>query len=235
MSRIARRSPLGIILLLASVSQAVAGASLWEPRPAHTGVLTASGLNVGFWASSSQPTGGPSGLLDNSSKTGLSLTWMRSRTIGVGVGMDYCRWRYPDGGVVFDRIFSGFGGTPIHGTQATISGLRATVRGMTTPLPDAFVVPWVQFGGGICRLNRKLVFPVSALVNSGWQVTASGTRNISYSPIVVGGLGFDVQTNEFTRVGFDVMGEVLYIQDEKDPITALSIGGHVLFGRWPGR
>jgi hypothetical protein len=37
------------------------------------------------------------------------------------------------------------------------------------------------------------------------------------------------------RMGVDVMGEIILVQDASDPITAITIGGHVLFGKWPGR
>jgi hypothetical protein len=221
-----------VLVLISTADRAFAGASIVEPAPPRTpGGPT--GLNFGFWASSSQPSGDSRGVLDRSFKAGGALTWMRSRTIGVGLGVDHCRWRSPAAGAALDDFFSAFSGTEIRGTEVTMSSIRGTVRGTQWLFPDALVSPWVQFGAGVCRLDRKIVFPVEQLRYSGWQLSNSGTKNISYQPILVGGLGFDLRPTGSTRVGFDVMGEIIYLSDEPDPVTAITLGGHVLFGRWP--
>ena len=226
------------IISLATPEQAVAGASILEPAP--TGPRAPlTGMNFGFWASSSQPIGKSRDFFDRSFKGGVALTWIQGRSSGVGVTVDYTRWRSTVGGAEWDRLFSIFSGTEIRGTEVTASGVRASFRFTQWLAAEAPISPWVQAGVGLCRLNRKTVFPVDQLINSGWQVNARGAIDTSYQPFLVGGVGFDLVTLPNMRVGFDVMGEVILLMNKDDvedePITALTIGGHVLFGRWGGR
>lgn len=225
------------LLLAFGPGRASAGASILEARtPVPRVPLT--GVNFGFWASSSQPAGSSREVFDPSFKGGVSLTWMRGRSTGYGVAIDHCRWRSPATGAAFDERFSAISGTEIRGTEATMSGTRATFRYTEWLMPEASISPWVQAGAGFCRLGRKLVFPVDPLVNSGWRVSTSGTKRTSYQPILTGGFGIDLKTTTSMRIGFDLMGELIFIADEDgpftDPVTAVTIGGHVFFGRWLG-
>jgi hypothetical protein len=227
-----------LALLCSTPGRVLAGASVLEPAP--TGLKEpVTGLHFGFWASSSQPAGDSRDLYDRSFKGGLALTWIRGRSAGFGAAVDYSRWRSPSTGAEWDRLFSIFSDTEIRGTEVTASAVRASFRYTQWLVTGAPIAPWVQAGAGICRLNRKTVFPIDQLVNSGWQVSSRGGIDISYQPFLVGGVGFDLVTNPSMRVGFHVLGETILVMSKDDtkdePILALMLGGHVLFGRWAGR
>jgi len=200
--------------------------------PAHDPGTEAkrSGLDVGFRASGAHATGKSGEGVDPSYQAGASLVWRRTRTVGIGVALDYCRWRWPSAGLELDRIFSALSQSPIHGTAFTLSGLRGTVFVKQMFLPEAVVVPWLQAGGGLCRSNSKFVLPAAQLQNAGWEVSDSGTRSISYDPMLAGGVGLDVKLTPSMRIGFDLQGEVVYLKDAPDPFTAVTVGGHLLFG-----
>jgi hypothetical protein len=217
--------------LLAWASPVLAGASLIGPRPVDS-EPEVRGLDVGFWVSSSHPTGNAGDGLDRSFKAGGTLTWMRAKTLGLGLALDYCRWRSTSAGAALDEVFSAIGGSEIHGTTITTSGLRGTMRVVQSVPTEGRIVPWLQVGFGLCRLNRKIVFPVAQLQNAGWQVSGSGGRTLSIEPMFLGGLGLDVKANESMKIGLDATGELIYVKDSADPITAVTIGGHVLFGHW---
>lgn len=223
------------LLLLAPPGRAVAGASILEPKPLGER-RPITGVHFGFWASSSQPGSYATSALDPGIKGGMALTWIRGRSAGFGVAVDYCRWRSAAAGADLDELFSAFSGTEIRGTEVTMSGLRGTMRFTESLETRAPVAPWVQIGGGICRLRRKTVVPVQQLIDSGWEVKGSGGTTVSYEPILLGGVGLDLKVSPSTRVGFDVMGEMLFIGGETDElVTSFTIGGHVLFGRWSGQ
>lgn len=223
------------LVLVSTAGLAHAGASIVGPRPVVESRERVSGLNVGFWASNSQPTSKSRDVFDASYKAGGTVTWMRTRSTGFGIGLDYCRWRSSAAGAELDNFFSAFSGTEIRGTEATLSGLRGTLRVTQLLMPDAAISPWVQLGAGICRSKSKIVFPVAQLQYSGWQVSGAGFRTLTYQPILMAGLGIDLRTNAHSRIGFDLIGEMIQVEDEPDPVMALTFGGHVLFGRWPGR
>lgn len=231
MTRIALR----VLLLLACPGSAFATASIIGPAPERVR-LSVRAFEVGFWASGSNPTGSSRAGIDPSYKAGASLTWMRTPSAGIGLALDYCRWRSPATGEAFDRLFTAFSQSPIRGTEATLSGLRATMFvKQEVPIPGP-VVPWLRVGAGACRTNSKLVFPAAQLQNAGWTVSSSGTRTVSYDPMLVGGVGFDVRATGSMKLGLDLTYEVIYAKDTNDPVTALMFGGHVLFGYWsPGR
>ena len=223
---------LGAVLVIAALAgDAMAGASILEPAPARRSRAGPSGFDFGIWASSSQPVGDSRDVLDRTIRAGATWTWTRSPGTGTGFCIDYCRWPSPAVGAAFDRLFSIF--TEVHGTEVTISAVRATGFGRLAPLPDAPLSPWIQFGAGVSRTKSKIVYQVAQMQDAGWTVHSAGSVAISYDPMIVTGLGLDLRTTAGTKIGVDVMWESILPRGSSDPVTSVTVGGHVLFGRWP--
>jgi hypothetical protein len=189
-------------------------------------------VEIGPWVSMSVPTGVAGDQFDRGVNAGVSITTMRTRMVGAGADLGYGLWSSPAAGAALDALFTAFGTTPVSGTKYTMAALRGSLHVKVVPLPGGRVAPWVQVSAGVCRVNKRLQFPADQLRAAGWQVLKESSDEISYEPLLVTGVGFDLKTRTGMKLGLDASYQWLVLADNDPAFTAFTIGGHILFGRW---
>lgn len=190
-----------------------------------------AGFEYGPWISASAPTSTAGDVFDRGINAGVTVTEMQTPMIGVGADVAYLRYPSPTVGASWDALFSSFGSAPVSGTEFTMTSLQLSGHFKVSPLPGRRVEPWVQAAMGVSRANRKLEVPVVQLQAAGWQVYKATSNEITYQPLFETRAGLDFKTSEGMKIGVHASYEWLLFSNETSAFTALSIGGHVLFGR----
>jgi hypothetical protein len=224
-----RRLAWGACLAMAVVAtSAFAGVRVVGPAPASE---PRAGLEYGPWISASEPTRTAGDVFDRGISAGMTVTEMQTPMIGVGADIAYVRYPSPIVGASWDALFSSVGSAPVSGTKFTMTSLQLSGHFKVSPLPGHRVEPWLQAGMGVSRANRKLEVPVVQLQAAGWQAYQATSNDITYQPLFETRVGLDFKTSEGMKIGVHASYQWQLFSNETSPFTALSIGGHVLFGR----
>lgn len=192
----------------------------------------AQSFELGPQLAISAPTGDGGEAMDAGINAGVTATFMKNSTAGIGVDLGYHHWPgSSEANAAYDALLSRLSGTPISGSKGTFSAFMATGHVKVIPPLSGRVAPWVQVGAGLYRVNGNVKVPEDQLRAAGWQVVKQSSGDIFYEFGYMGGVGLDFKTNTSMKFGLDASYH--YLQSRGDlrvNLTMFTIGAHVLFG-----
>src|SRR5262249_7101512 len=125
--------------------------------------------------------------------------------------------------------FSWITGAQISGSNTSVSAFEATVHGKFWALEKGGILPWIQVGIGLHRLNSKLELPIAALQAAGASLSEYDPDNISHQLGAVFGAGVDLPITPQTKLSLDASYHFIFLKEgEPNQLTAIAIGVSLL-------